>query len=79
MSITMISRLTIDQLCSRKTDLLMSSEDIQKVTDIAKDRAIRDFAEWCYDNGIDFSYMSKQENTGYKFINNVIDRFCEDW
>lgn len=45
MSVSMISRLTIDQICNRGTDLLMSQEDIQKMVDIAKEHAVKDFLE----------------------------------
>lgn len=45
MSVSVINRLTIDQICDRGTDLLMSPEDVQKVVNTAKERAVKDFLE----------------------------------
>lgn len=37
-------------------------------------KAIEEFAEWCYVNGIDFSYMQKATDTE-PFCKRVIDKF----
>lgn len=43
--ITPIRALTIEQICERKDDLLVSSDDIKKVAKHVKEQAIEEFAE----------------------------------
>lgn len=43
--ITPIRTLTIQQICERKEDLLMSADDIKKVARNARNKAIDEFAE----------------------------------
>lgn len=43
--ITPIRTLTIAQICERKEDLLVSSEDIKKLSKHVKERTIDEFAE----------------------------------
>lgn len=45
MRVSTIGTLTVNQICNRRADLLMSPEDIQKMVDIAKERAVKDFLE----------------------------------
>lgn len=42
-----------------------------------RNKAIDEFAKWCYVNGIDFSYMHKATDTE-PFCKRVIDRFNEE-
>jgi hypothetical protein len=42
-----------------------------------RNKAIDEFAEWCYMNGIDFSYMAKATDTE-PFCKRVIDKFNAD-
>lgn len=41
-------------------------------------KAISNFADWCYINGIDFSYMSTSDKSGRQFIDDVIARYCKE-
>ena len=49
--ITPIRTLTIEQICERKDDLLVSNEDIKKLSKHVKEQAIDEFKErikvWC--------------------------------
>lgn len=42
-----------------------------------KNECIEEFADWCYMNGIDFSYMMKATDTE-GFCERVIKRFNEE-
>jgi hypothetical protein len=53
----------------RKTDWSHDEHILQE--------AIKDFAEWCYINGIDFSYMAKATDTE-PFCTSIIKRFNAD-
>ena len=39
-----------------------------------REKAIDEFAKWCYVNGIDFSYMAKGTDT-VPFCKRVVDKF----
>ena len=49
--ITPIKTLTINQICERKDDLLVSNEDIKKLSKYSREQAIDEFREriktWC--------------------------------
>lgn len=40
-----------------------------------RDKSIKQFADWCYINGIDFSYMSNSEKSGRQFLERVIEKY----
>ena len=45
--ITPIQTMTIDQICNRQDDLLVSVDDIREVAKRERNKAIDDFAETC--------------------------------
>ena len=45
--ITPIQTMTIDQICNRQDDLLVSVDDIREVAKRVRNKAIDDFAETC--------------------------------
>lgn len=47
------------------------------VADVDK-KVIRRFADWCYINGIDFSYMSTVKKSGKQFIDDVLERYSKE-
>lgn len=59
-------------------DILYTDEVVKrilkrKIGDDGLDTDIKDFASWCYTNGIDFSYMGKP---GEKpFVENIVKRY----
>ena len=50
--ITPIQTMTIDQICNRQDDLLVSVDDIREVAKRERNKAIDDFAETCYVSNI---------------------------
>lgn len=54
---------------------LVSAEEHDKEIRV---KSIDKFANWCYDNGIDFSYMSTDKKSGKQFIDDVISRYTEE-
>lgn len=48
--ITPIRALTIEQICERKDDLLISNDDIHKLAKHVKEQAIDEFAERLLEN-----------------------------
>lgn len=45
MRVSTIGTLTVNQICNRRADLLMSQEDIRKMVDTVKKCTIKDFLE----------------------------------
>lgn len=74
MSVSVISTLTINQICNRETDLLMSPEDMQKMVGIAKERAVKDFLEKIEDR----FYSTHPDEQYYTYIPSDVVDICKE-
>lgn len=62
-----------DNFVPKENNVITYTEEELKLHDKeVKDKAVNDFADWCYMHGIDFSYMGKKART---FCKEVIDNF----
>lgn len=48
----------------------------RKIDDNGLNTDIKDFASWCYTNGIDFSYMGKSGEE--PFVENIVKRYQDE-
>lgn len=72
--ITPIRALTIEQICERKDDLLISNDDIHKLAKHVKEQAIDEFAERLKQK----NYDGKLSCFGWhEFIDKEIDEIAE--
>lgn len=58
--ITPIGTITINQICERTGDLLVSADDVQEIARKARERAIREFAERMIDYFVDIYGCSEE-------------------
>lgn len=57
--------------------ILTTESTLKAIKKEERNKAIYEFANWCYMNGIDFSYMMKATDTE-NFCERVIKRFNEE-
>lgn len=59
-------------------DLIKVYEKQEEHDKEIRNNTISNFADWCYINGIDFSYMSTPKKSGQQFIDDVIERYYKE-
>lgn len=74
MSIAIINDLTIDQICSRKMDLLMSPKDFRKIIDVEKEKAIEKFLEKIEDR----FYSTHPDERYYTYTPSSVVDICKE-
>lgn len=62
------------QINSNRIELIRLKRERKEI----RNKEINNFAEWCYLNGIDFSYMSTSGKSGRQFIDDVIARYYKE-